>query len=596
MKKLGEILTEKGLITKEQLEKALELQTRDKGLIGKIMVTENYIRLQSLQQVLAEKYNLEFVDLNKTEPDLTLVKTEKREEYFSFELLPFKQEGNIITLAVTDINEKIKSWSAKNYAGYEVRYVITSPFDILWTLQRHFAQNDDEAARLALFKKSPEFSARKLLSRRGTLFLLAGLFIFEAVFFLSPETSFAYFGVLMNVLCFLTISYKSAIFMIGAGMGRKKNNTALDYFPIYTILVPLYREEKSIRRLLRALENIDYPRSRLDIKLVVENDDHVTIAAIKKNAPPQYMEIIRVPFSLPRTKPKACNYAMRYARGEFITIYDAEDDPDPQQLKKALEAFTVHGREMACVQARLNYYNANHNYLTRWFALEYATWFEVVMRGLEGIKSPIPLGGTSNHIRTDVLKEIGGWDAFNVTEDADLGMRLAQHGYYSTTIDSITMEEAPSKLYAWVKQRTRWLKGFMQTYFVHMRNFKKLAKTTGWQGFATLQFFIGLPFLIYLLVPIWMCFAIFIEAPSYLEAFAFFNLFYGIIAHVAMAIIAENKLTSHNGNKVFAFFPYFSICTMPLYAFFHVIAAYRALYQLLVKPQYWDKTEHGAAA
>ena len=595
MKKLGELLTEKGLITAAQLAKALELQTRDKSLIGKIMVTENYIRLQSLQQVLAEKYNLEFVDLNKTEPDLALIKTEKRDEYFAIELLPFKQEGNVITLAVTDLNEKVKLWSARNYIGYEVKYVITSPFDILWTLQKHFAHNDDEQARFALFRKHPEFSARKLLGRRGTILMLSALFVFEAVFFLSPETSFAYFGMLMNLLCFLTISYKSAIFLVGAVLSRKRNDASLNYFPIYTILVPLYREEKSIKRLLRALEKLDYPRSRLDIKLVVENDDNITIAAIKKNAPPQYMEIIRVPFSLPRTKPKACNYALRYARGEFVTIFDAEDEPDPQQLKKALEAFTIYGREMACVQARLNYYNANKNYLTRWFALEYATWFEVVIRGLEGISSPLLLGGTSNHIRTDVLKEIGGWDAFNVTEDADLGMRLAQHGFRATTIDSITMEEAPSKLFSWIKQRTRWLKGFMQTYFVHMRNIKGLVKNTGWQGFATLQFFVGLPFLIYLLVPIWMGLAAFISAPYYLINFAFFNLFYGIIAHIAMAIAAENKLVSHSGNRVFSFFPYFAICTIPLYMFLHVVAAYRALYQLLVKPQYWDKTEHGTA-
>ncbi len=596
MKKLGEILTEKGLITNEQLEKALEVQSRDKGLIGKIMVTENYIRLQSLQQVLAEKYNLEFVDLNQTEPDFKLFKPERREEYFELELLPLKRENSIITLAVTDINDKVKSWSSRNYMGFEVRYVITSPFDILWTLQKYFAEKDDETARMALFKKTPHFSARKLLGKRGVTALLAILFILEMVFVFSPETSVAYFGVLMNVLCFLTISYKSAVFMIGSGMGRKKYDTALDYFPMYTILVPLYREEKSIKRLIGALERIDYPRSRLDIKLVVENDDNITIAAIKKNAPPQYMEIIRVPFSLPRTKPKACNYALNYARGEYITIYDAEDAPDPQQLKRALEAFISNGREMACVQARLNYYNANHNYLTRWFALEYATWFEVVMRGLEGIKSPIPLGGTSNHIRTDVLKEIGGWDAFNVTEDADLGMRLAQHGYHSTTIDSITMEEAPTGIYPWIKQRTRWLKGFMQTYFVHMRNTKTLTEKTGWQGFATLQFFVGIPFLIYLLVPVWTVLAIFIEAPSYLAMFAFFNLFYGIIAHVAMAIVAESRLTNYNGEKIFKFFPYFSICTMPLYVFLHVIAAYRALYQLLVKPQYWDKTEHGAAS
>jgi cellulose synthase/poly-beta-1,6-N-acetylglucosamine synthase-like glycosyltransferase len=360
------------------------------------------------------------------------------------------------------------------------------------------------------------------------------------------------------------------------------------------VLVPLFKEERSIKRLVAALKNLDYPKVKLDIKFVLEANDEITINALKAEQPPQYMEIIRTPYSLPQTKPKACNYALNYARGEYVTIYDAEDEPDPQQLKKALAAFVNGGEKLACVQARLNYYNAKQNILTRWFSLEYATWFEIVMPGLQRINAPIPLGGTSNHIRTNVLKEIGGWDAFNVTEDADLGMRLYQHGYKCQVIDSITMEEAVSGLVAWFKQRTRWLKGFMQTYFVHMRSPRKLIASTGWRGFFTLQFFMGTPVAIYLTVPIWTVTSLYMELSAPLYAFALFNLFFSAAVHAAMAISASNKLVDYNNKKIFSVQPIFAALTIPLYGILLIFAAYRALYQLIFKPHYWDKTEHGA--
>lgn len=593
MRRLGELLTDSGLITEAQLDKALDIQTRDKTLIGRIMVTENYIRMQKLQRLIADNLQLPFVELNVMEPDSTLIDKSKRDEYFELELIPLSGEGNKITLAVTNLDERIKAWSAGNYENHEVSYAITSPFDILLALQKAFAENDDHAARFDLHKKTPEYSAQQLFSLPAKIILIGLLVAFEASLYFVPETAFTYFGIFVNIFCLATISYKSAIFAMGNEKQLKADYMPDIRLPVYTVLVPLYKEEKSIRRLLNSLEKLDYPRSKLDIKLVVENDDVGTIEALKRAAPPQYMEIIRVPFSLPRTKPKACNYALRYARGEFITIFDAEDDPDPMQLKKSLATFAHGGEKLACTQARLNYYNAERNLLTRWFSLEYATWFEFVMPGLENIKSPIPLGGTSNHVRTSVLKEIGGWDAFNVTEDADLGMRLSQHGYTSATIDSITMEEAPVRIMPWLKQRTRWMKGFMQTYLVHMRDVKKLVKQTGWQGFATLQFFIGFPFVIYLMMPFWFVSASIIEMPKYLEAFALFNFIYGVLTHMIMGYVAERRVRSHTGKKLFSTSPVYPVVTLPLYGVFHIIASYMALYQLIFKPHYWNKTEHG---
>jgi len=520
-----------------------------------------------LHKALAERLSLPFVTIDEFNADATLLNPAHRDDYFNLQMLPLAVHDRIVKIVTSSLTDQVRAWAAKNFAGYEPQFVITSPFDINWFLQKHFAANDDEAARFALSKKMPQYSASRLFNNKiypvaliGAIF---GLFIY------SP----AIFGLVLNLACFATLTYKLVAFVLGRSAQPKQAQIEFLHLPIYTILLPLYKEEKSIKRLIAAIDNLDYPRDKLDVKLVIEDDDEITLNAIKQARPPQYMEVIKVPPSLPRTKPKACNYAVQYARGEFITIFDAEDDPEPQQLKKALAAFA--NPQTACVQARLNYYNAGKNQLTRWFAIEYATWFNVVLKGLEFMRAPLPLGGTSNHIRTSVLKQIGGWDAFNVTEDADLGFRLEALGYGCKTIDSVTMEEAVSKLWPWIKQRTRWLKGFAQTYIVHMRHIKKFKP----DAILALQFFIGLPFAIYLALPIWFASSFFTHTPTLLYAFAVFNFAYGALAHIYMSMVASKCILSS--------------LTFPLYGVLHVFAAYRALWQLIFEPHYWDKTEHG---
>jgi len=601
--KLGEMLLNKGLITDRQLDEALKIQVRDKTLLGKILVSENYINKLRLQKIMAEKLGLEFVDLTKTRPDTKLVSLNKKQDYFNLEIIPFSFKNGVYTLAVTETNDDVKNWALANYPGSQVNFVITTSFDVLWTLQSIFAANDDDNARFALVKNSPWYSANDLFGRKSGLFIAMIMSQIIMVLILMPVISFAVIGIILNLACYATVTYKLAIFVLGK---FKKNNTKFilrnkytdlvdEKLPVYSVLVPLFKEDKSVVRLIRSLQELDYPKSALDIKLVVEADDEITINAIKAASPPQYMEIIKVPYSLPQTKPKACNYALNYVRGDFITIYDAEDAPDNMQLKKALAAFKKADSTTACVQAKLNYYNAEKNILTKWFALEYATWFEVIIKGLEGIKSPIPLGGTSNHIKTSVLKDIGGWDAFNVTEDADLGIRLAQHNFKTAVINSTTMEEAPCKLWPWVKQRTRWLKGFMQTYFVHMRQPKLLLKKTGVLGFATLQFFIGVPVLIYFLTPLWILLSMYYPVPKFLINLAVFNFSYAILAHMIMSYSAQQNLYGNNESRIFTSTPLAAILTIPIYGALNIIAAWRAMYQLIFQPHYWDKTEHAVS-
>jgi len=238
-----------------------------------------------------------------------------------------------------------------------------------------------------------------------------------------------------------------------------------------------------------SLRNIDYPLSKLDIKLILEDDDEETIAAAKNLNLESMFEIIRVPVSLPKTKPKACNYALNFARGELVTIYDAEDKPERDQLKKAVIAFRKAPKNTAVIQARLNYFNANENWLTRMFTLEYSLWFDFYLPALEALKIPIPLGGTSNHFKLRILKDVNAWDPYNVTEDADLGVRLTQLNYRVGVVNSTTYEEATNRFGNWIRQRSRWIKGYMQTYLVHMRHPVRLYRSLGHVGFWGSSFY-----------------------------------------------------------------------------------------------------------
>lgn len=252
---------------------------------------------------------------------------------------------------------------------------------------------------------------------------------------------------------------------------RQVEETLKSELPMYTILVPLYREENVAGGIVRALGRLEYPRHRLDIKLLLEDDDQLTIDAVEKlELGPEY-DVIRVRPGHPRTKPKACNYGLERATGEYLVIFDAEDRPEPDQLLKVVHGFRTQSSDVACIQAKLNYYNARENLLTRCFALEYTVWFDMLLPGLQQLNGPIPLGGTSNHFRTEILRSTGGWDPFNVTEDCDLGVRLATRQYRTVLIDSTTFEEANTEVGNWIRQRSRWIKGYMQTQLVHTKEF-----------------------------------------------------------------------------------------------------------------------------
>lgn len=243
----------------------------------------------------------------------------------------------------------------------------------------------------------------------------------------------------------------------------------LERWPVFTVLCPMYRETAVLPQFVAAIGRLDYPPESLQVLLLLEEDDVDTIAFARAMGLPASFEVVVVPDSQPKTKPKACNYGLEIARGEYVVIFDAEDVPEPDQLKKAAVAFVGEPGNVACLQARLSFYNIRQNLLTRLFTAEYSLWFDLMLVGLQRLGGPIPLGGTSNHFRTDVLRRLGGWDPYNVTEDCDLGIRLYKQGFRTDMLDSTTYEEANSKPRNWTLQRSRWIKGYMQTFLVHSR-------------------------------------------------------------------------------------------------------------------------------
>jgi cellulose synthase/poly-beta-1,6-N-acetylglucosamine synthase-like glycosyltransferase len=368
-----------------------------------------------------------------------------------------------------------------------------------------------------------------------------------------------------------------------------------DALPIYSIITPLYREANVVERLIEALDAIDYPRSKLDIKIVVERDDSPTLIALAKMRLPSRYDIIVAPPGAPTTKPRALNVALPFVQGEIVVVYDAEDQPAPDQLRLAAARF-VEDRTIDCLQARLAVDNPDETWITRLFAMEYAALFDIVNPGLATLRAPIALGGSSNHFRTSILRRVGGWDAWNVTEDADLGLRLARFDCRVATLQSDTREEAPLGVRPWFGQRCRWLKGWFQTLAVHLRNPRRLVRELGLARALAAQTLIlgsvlgglfGPPFLAYAL---WRCVTgQLFAAPTILQTVGnaatlllMCSGFFAILIPIVLAL-------SRRGLRRL----YSSLPLLPFYYCLVSIAAWAALIDLARRPYYWSKTEHG---
>ena len=599
---VGRLLVRHGAIGAAQLDEALELSHRWRAPLADVLMSRWWLRADVYSRAFAAWSGLRFVRLSLEPPDRALLDAADASLYARRLAIPWRRVDGVLLVAAPRPDPELLLFARAKW-GPAIDFVVTSKTDVIQATQDAFRDELSHAAVMELAEADPDVSARQVLTRRQAIALYLALSALAAGLALAPLATLILLNVFMTLFHLGGLLFKLMLVRLGGdgnGASARAMAARVDQLdeadlPVISILVPMFREPDVLPILVRALRDLDYPQARLDIKIVLEEHDHATIAAARAMQLEPIFEIILVPESRPKTKPKACNYALNFARGEFVVVYDAEDKPEPDQLRKVVAAFRAAPDTLACVQCRLNYYNARENWLTRMFTLDYSLWFDLMLPGLQRIGAPIPLGGTSNHFRASVLRELHAWDPFNVTEDADLGMRLAQKGYRVGVIDSTTWEEANCHAGNWIRQRSRWIKGYMMTVLVHTRRPRHLLRSVGPLGVASFLLFVGGTALSGLLNPIYW--AIFL-AWLVTSTTAFAPLFPPVLLYICLFNLIA-------GNGLFAWLmmigPFRRKWTglapwalgVGAYWALTSIAAWRGLWQLVFTPFYWEKTNHG---
>ncbi len=459
-----------------------------------------------------------------------------------------------------------------------------------------------EASVSGLAERAPLVSARALLTpaQRIGLIGLAALLVICGILDLKA-TAIAVVAV-FTAFYLVAVVYRFALFALSAKTEstiRISDEEARAFpdseLPTYTLLIPAYKEPEVISLLLHNIGVMEYPPDLVEVMVLVEADDTRTLEAIRSKEPDDRFQLVLVPPAEPRTKPKALNYGLTLARGELVAVYDVEDEPDPLQLRRAAVAFSTQPPQVGCLQAKLSYDNPAQNIITKWFTIEYTMWFSFFLPGLASAHAPIPLGGTSNHFRRDVLRRMGAWDPFNVTEDADLGIRMYREGIGVRILESVTFEEANSDFVNWTRQRSRWLKGYLQTFLIHFRQPVRLYRDLGWRGLLHFAVFVGGTPLLALANPAFWFMTVlwFVAYPSFIReifpapvyyagllCFTFGNFVMAYLTVVASRTVDEGRYLV-------------PALLIPLYWIMMSMAAVKAFWQIVFTPTLWEKTFHG---
>ncbi|PTQ92879.1 hypothetical protein C8P68_11010 [Mucilaginibacter yixingensis] len=598
---IPDILVRDKFITTEGREKINSFAASSGMSFIKIALNFGYISRKNYERSMVNE-NYPFQQIREEEFDVEVLKKVDLKFANDRLALPLRIQNNkVITLMADPSDELFLDFIRFTY-DKEPEVIVASDLDITWLSHKLLGDKYVKSAVFELLNHDAENSALVTFTAPQ----LIAIFVMLTAVVIGLFINFRIVAIIINVLLssffLVAIVFKLFLALVGSrfelfqAVSREEVRKVDDgNLPIYTIHLPVYKEDKLIKKLIWNIQSLDYPKERLDVKLLIEEDDDKTLNAVRNLDFPAVFEVVVVPFHMPKTKPKACNYGLHFSKGKFLTIYDAEDIPDTDQLKKVVALFQKLPNNYICIQSALNYFNRNENFLTRMFTLEYSYWFDYMLPGLDTLDIPIPLGGTSNHFKMAALIELGAWDPFNVTEDADLGLRAYSKGYKVAIINSTTYEEANNDFFNWIRQRSRWIKGYMQTYLVHMRNPVKLWKKVGWKGFLGFNFFIGatpITFLVYpLLLAIFLCYVTFdlqtirLLFPDWVLFMSIFNLMVGNILMIYVNMMAVFK-------RRFYELILFAIAN-PIYWIMHSIAAYKGLYQLIVKPFYWEKTNHG---
>ncbi|WP_420860753.1 glycosyltransferase family 2 protein [Algirhabdus cladophorae] len=561
------------------------------------LLTHRMVKEADLMHALHLRYGIDEVNLASTPPDTRLIDAFGLQKCIKHGVLPWRQLGKTVVVATAHPNQFER-----------LRNSLPAPFDtalLALASERQIqtsllANREKKLAEMAQTRVAPEdscrdWSATRLKAQAALLFAMIC-----TAFWVAPTLSFA--GLCLWASMFLITNtwlkaHAAGLVWWQGPVAPPLKTTHMFRKPVVSIMVPLFKEREIASTLITRLERLRYPKALLDICLVIEADDDTTQATLASTTLPVWMRIIKVPQGALKTKPRALNYALDFCRGQIIGIYDAEDAPDPDQINTVVQQFHNSPPQVACLQGILDFYNRHSNWLSRCFSVEYATWFRVVLPGLSRLGFVIPLGGTTLFFRRAALEDLGGWDAHNVTEDADLGVRLARHGYETHLVASVTQEEANCRTWPWIKQRSRWLKGYAITYGVHMRRPLKLWRDLGaWRFFGFQVLFLGALSQFVLAPILWSFWLVPLGLPHPLDSVlptwgfwvvgGFFALSELVNILVGMFAVSER---SHRDLMKW-------VPSLHFYYPLGALASYKGLWEIITKPFYWDKTAHGIFA
>ena len=600
-RRLGDLLHEVGALSREDLAAALREQDWSGGRLGQILIVSGVVPAATLTEALARQHGID--TLRPTDEPIPLLTAHEARTWRAVALGKANDGDSAVGVAVADPTEEVLAQLEARLA-WSVRPRLCAEETLDELLHRVYADADADEVTRALREEAPDLSAYRTTLTRAQALPATCLGLLLTIGLLAD----------VRLTATVLVGTATALFVVGTGFrlyaalqGSRRGATidppsdevaAMDprALPVYTILLPLYKEKPStVRALFDALSQLDYPKHKLDALALIEAEDAHTRGAIETVGRPPWMRVLSLPPGIPRTKPRAMGIGLRHAKGTLVTVYDAEDKPDPGQLKKAVWAFEHADQSVACLQAKLCYYNPRQNLLTRLFTLEYDAWFNIFLPGMQRIGAPIPLGGTSNHFRRRALEACRGWDPYNVTEDADLGLRFARHGLETAMLESTTSEEANSRVLGWLRQRSRWNKGYMQTLLVHTRRPRTLLRELGPKATTTFLLTIGGSVVTALLAPIfWLLLIIW----SFFQPHWIAALFPGAIFYLAsvslvlgnfVLVLLSLAAAVSRGHDDLAR----DALLTPLYWLLISAATYMALVELILRPHHWHKTEHG---
>ena len=562
------------------------------GRLVDVLLSRRLIRPERLYAALGKLTGLGLADLRALAPDPRLIDRLGAQFCLTHQIVPWRDSGGIIVVACAHADSFPQHY-ARLIATFGPIAQVLAPAERIEAALR--AARGPQLARAAETRLVAEESCRDFgTASRGVWLGLAGL---AAVSLAMLPLSLAVLLVWSALMLALSSGLKLAALIqtLRAEPQAPANPAIIARLPVVSMMVALYHESDIAARLVRRLARLDYPRDLLDVILIVEEDDRLTRDALRRANLPGWIRVAVAPHGRVMTKPRALNFGLSQCRGSIIGVYDAEDAPEPDQIRKVVDRFHQRGPQVACLQGRLDFYNPRRNWLARCFTVEYASWFRVVLPGLQRLGLPLPLGGTTLFFRRDVLEQLGGWDAHNVTEDADLGMRLARHGYRTEIIETTTYEEANCATLPWIRQRSRWVKGYMMTYLAHMRAPRLLWRQLGPRAFFGFQIlFLGSLSQALLAPLMWSMLALQLGLGHPVAGV----LSHGVIIAIAVLFALAEALNivlgvvglRRSGQDLSqAWVP-----TLALYFPLQALAGYKALWELLRCPFYWDKTSHGA--